>query len=277
MNKFDMNSLTGLASGFEKLDAVTNGWQNGNLIVIAGRPAMGKTAFALSLVRNMAIEKKIPVAMFSLEMTDKQLVNRLLVNVSEISREKIASGQLEQYEWEQLDTKMRKLSEAPFYVDDTPSLSVSDLRTRAQQMVNEYHVRMIIIDYVQLMTASDKPCNSRQEEMTLVSHALKSLAKELNIPIIVLSQLNRPIHNTDDIDPTRPRLCDLRESKSLADDADMVCFIHRPEYYQIYRDLYGYDMRGIAEIIIAKNLHGDVCDVRLSFDKEHAAFMNETN
>lgn len=273
------DGLSGLASGFDKLDAMTSGWQNSDLIIIAARPAMGKTAFVLSMARNMAVDRQIPLAMFSLEMSNVQLVNRLLVNVCEISGEKIKSGQLAQYEWGQLDFKMRSLYGAPFYVDDTPSLSVFELRTKARRLVRDYGVKMIIIDYLQLMNASGMSYNSRQEEVSTISRSLKGLAKELNIPIIALSQLNRSVEqrsssNPDSPDSKRPQLSDLRESGAIEQDADMVCFIHRPEYYKIMKDNHGNDTKGIAEIIIAKHRNGAVGDVRLRFRSEFARFLN---
>lgn len=279
MNEIIMNGFTGLASGFDKLDAVTNGWQNGDLIVVAGRPAMGKTAFALSLVRNMAIEKKIPVAMFSLELSKVQLVNRLIANVSRVSNERIRSGQLEKNEWSNIETGVSSMLGAPLYVDDSPSLSVSDLRVKARKLVHEYGVKMIIIDYLQLMNTSEGSSESRQEEVTTISRSLKLLARELDIPVLVLSQLNRSVeqNSSNNLDCMRPKLSDFRESGAIELDADLVCFIHRLDYYKIMKDQYGNDTKGVAEIIIAKHLYGTVGDVRLHFDKEHAAFTNEKN
>lgn len=273
------DGLSGLASGFDKLDAMTSGWQNSDLIIIAARPAMGKTAFVLSMARNIAIDNKVPLAMFSLEMSNVQLVNRLLVNVCEIPGEKIKSGQLLPYEWQQLDFKAQSMIGAPLYVDDTPSLSVFELRTKARRLVRDYGVQIIIIDYLQLMNASGMSYNSRQEEVSTISRSLKGLAKELNIPIIALSQLNRSVENRtsqnpDSPDSKRPQLSDLRESGAIEQDADMVCFIHRPEYYKIYKDQYNNDLKGVAEIIIAKHRNGAVGDVRLRFKSEFARFLN---
>ncbi len=273
------DGLSGLSSGFEKLDAMTSGWQNSDLIIIAARPAMGKTAFVLSMARNIAIDNKVPLAMFSLEMSNVQLVNRLIVNVCEITGDKIKSGQLAGYEWAQLDYKMREMFGAPLYVDDTPSLSVFELRTKARRLVRDYGVQIIIIDYLQLMNASGMSYNSRQEEVSTISRSLKGLAKELNIPIIALSQLNRSVENRttqnpDSPDSKRPQLSDLRESGAIEQDADMVCFIHRPEYYKIYKDQYNNDLKGVAEIIIAKHRNGAVGDVRLKFKSEYARFLN---
>lgn len=268
------DGLSGLSSGFEKLDKMTSGWQNSDLIIIAARPAMGKTAFILSMVKNMAVDMKIPVAMFSLEMSKLQLVNRLLVNVCEIPGEKIKNGQLHPHEWAQLDTRSEQLVDAPIYVDDTPSLSIFELRTKARRLVREHQVKMIMIDYLQLMNASGMNFGSRQEEVSTISRNLKALAKELNIPIIALSQLNRGVESREGNEGKRPVLSDLRESGAIEQDADMVCFIHRPEYYKIYQDGQGNDLRGKAEIIIAKHRNGAVGDVLLTFRSNFARFEN---
>lgn len=268
------DGLSGLESGFTKLDKMTSGWQNSDLIIIAARPAMGKTAFVLSMAKNIAVDYRNPVALFSLEMSNVQLVNRLIANVCEIPSEKIKSGQLANYEWQQLDYKLKNLMDAPLYVDDTPSLSVFELRTKARRLVREHGVRIIIIDYLQLMNASGMAFGSRQEEVSTISRSLKGLAKELSIPIIALSQLNRGVESREGIDGKRPQLSDLRESGAIEQDADMVCFIHRPEYYKIYKDQHGNDLKGLAEIIIAKHRNGAVGDVRLRFIGEYARFAN---
>ena len=268
------DGLSGLSSGFHQLDKMTSGWQNSDLIIIAARPAMGKTAFVLSMAKNMAVNAQIPVALFSLEMSNVQLVNRLIVNVCEIPGEKIKSGQLAPYEWGQLDYKIKELYDAPLYVDDTPSLSVFELRTKARRLVREHGVQIIIIDYLQLMNASGMAFGSRQEEVSTISRSLKGLAKELNIPIIALSQLNRGVENREGVDGKRPQLSDLRESGAIEQDADMVCFIHRPEYYKIYADEKGNDLHGMAEIIIAKHRNGAVGDILLRFRGEYARFQN---
>ena len=269
------DGLSGLESGFHALDKITSGWQNSDLIIIAARPAMGKTAFVLSMAKNIAVNFKTPLAIFSLEMSNVQLVNRLIVNVCEIPGEKIKSGQLAPYEWGQLDYKIKELYDAPLYVDDTPSLSVFELRTKARRLVREHGVKLIMIDYLQLMNASGMSFGSRQEEVSTISRSLKGLAKELNIPIIALSQLNRSVESREGRDGKRPQLSDLRESGAIEQDADMVLFIHRPEYYKIYKDEEtGNDLRGMAEIIIAKHRNGAVGDVLLRFRSEFARFQN---
>ena len=266
--------LSGLRTGFDGLDKITSGWQNSDLVIIAARPAMGKTAFVLSMAKNMAVNFNIPVALFSLEMSNVQLVNRLIVNVCEIPGEKIKSGKLQEYEWQQLNFKLRDLYDAPIYIDDTPSLSVFELRTKARRLVREHDIKCIIIDYLQLMNASGMNFGSREQEVSMISRSLKGLAKELNIPIIALSQLNRGVESREGIEGKRPQLSDLRESGAIEQDADMVCFIHRPEYYKITEDERGNSLVGLAEIIIAKHRNGAVGDVRLRFKGEFAKFMN---
>ncbi len=267
-------TITGIATGFPSLDALTSGFQKGDFIIVAARPSMGKTAFVLSMAKNMAVNFNTPVALFSLEMSNVQLVNRLIVNVCEIPGEKIKSGRLESYEWEQLDFKIKELYDAPIFVDDTPSLSVFELRTKARRLVREHGVKIIIIDYLQLMNASGMAFGSRQEEVSTISRSLKGLAKELNIPIVALSQLNRGVESREGIDGKRPQLSDLRESGAIEQDADMVCFIHRPEYYKIYQDDRGNDLRGMAEIVIAKHRNGAVGEVLLRFKGEFTRFSN---
>jgi replicative DNA helicase len=275
------DGLSGLQSGFKELDKITSGWQNSDLIIIAARPAMGKTAFVLSMAKNMAVNFNIPVAVFSLEMSNVQLVNRLIVNVAELPGEKIKTGNLVDYEWVQLDSKINKLYDAPIYIDDTPSLSVFELRTKARRLVKEHKVKCVIIDYLQLMNASGMGTGSREQEVSTISRSLKGLAKELNIPIIALSQLNRNLESRTSqprggnfSDAKRPQLSDLRESGAIEQDADIVCFIHRPEYYKIFQDEHGNDLTGKAEIIIAKHRNGSTGDVLLEFKSKFARFQN---
>lgn len=266
--------LSGLQTGFMALDKITSGWQNSDLVIIAARPAMGKTAFVLSMAKNMAVAYNYPIALFSLEMSNVQLVNRLIVNTCEIPGEKIKNGQLLPYEWEQLDFKIKELYDAPLFIDDTPSLSVFELRTKARRLVREHGIKMIIIDYLQLMNASGMQYGSREQEVSMISRSLKGLAKELNIPIIALSQLNRGVEGRAGAEGKRPQLSDLRESGAIEQDADMVCFIHRPEYYKIFEDDKGNSLIGLAEIIIAKHRNGATGDVLLRFKSEFARFQN---
>ncbi|MCQ2223648.1 MAG: replicative DNA helicase [Bacteroidaceae bacterium] len=272
------DGLSGLSSGFEGIDKVTSGWQNSDLVIIAARPAMGKTAFVLSMIKKMACDMKTPVAMFSLEMSNAQLVRRLMGNVCEISGDKMRNGQLAPHEWAQLDARVNNMVDAPVYLDDTSALSIFELRTKARRLVREHGIRMIMIDYLQLMTASGANFNSRQEEVSLISRSLKGLAKELNIPIIALSQLNRGVESREGNEGKRPQLSDLRESGAIEQDADIVCFIHRPEYYGITIDENNHDLKGIAEFIIAKHRNGATGIVKMKFRHEFARFedMHET-
>lgn len=265
---------SGVPSGFHALDKITSGWQKSDLIIIAARPAMGKTAFILSMAKNMAVDFNSPVGVFSLEMSNVQLVNRLIMNVCQIEGEKIKNGQLNDYEWENFDRDITKLMGSPVYIDDTPSLSVFELRTKARRLVKEHKVRCIVIDYLQLMNATGMSFGSREQEVSIISRSLKGLAKELDIPIIALSQLNRGVEGRTGAEGKRPQLSDLRESGAIEQDADMVVFIHRPEYYKITEDTQGNSLIGIAEIIVAKHRNGKTDDIRLKFKGIYAKFMN---
>ena len=268
------DGLTGVPSGYNKLDEITSGWQPSDLVIIAGRPAMGKTSFALSMAKNMVADLKIPMAFFSLEMSNVQLVNRLISNCCEIQGSKILNGQLQPDEWERLDKRLNHLIGAPLYVDDTPGLSVFELRTKARRLVREHGVQIIMIDYLQLMNATGMRFSSRQEEVSIISRSLKGLAKELDIPILALSQLNRSVESREGNEGKRPQLSDLRESGAIEQDADMVLFVHRPEYYHIFQSENGVDLRGVAQIIIAKHRKGATGDVNLRFKGEFTRFEN---
>lgn len=266
--------LTGVPSGFRKLDDITAGWQPSDLVIIAGRPAMGKTSFALSIAKNVAIDYRKPIAFFSLEMNNVQLVNRLISNVCSIPGNKILNGQLTPDEWERFDSNIRKMQGAPIYVDDTPGLSIFELRTKARRLVREHGIELLMIDYLQLMNANGMRFNSRQEEVSTISRSLKGLAKELNIPVLALSQLSRAVEQRDGPEGKRPQLSDLRESGAIEQDADMVLFVHRPEYYHILQDEKGNDLHGMAQIIIAKHRKGATGDVLLNFRGEYTRFSN---
>lgn len=269
-------NISGIPSGFKDLDKITSGWQKSDLVIIAARPAMGKTAFVLSMAKNIAINYHKPVAMFSLEMSNVQLVNRLIMNVCEIEGDKIKNGRLTKQEWAQLEHKINELRGAPIYVDDTPSLSVFELRSKARKLVKEHHIELIIIDYLQLMNASGMNFGSREQEVSIISRNLKALAKELDIPIIALSQLNRGVEARTGVDGKKPQLSDLRESGAIEQDADMVCFIHRPEYYRLYNDeKTGKDLRGLGQIIVAKHRNGATDEIWLRFRSKLAKFQNE--
>ncbi len=270
-NKKD--GLSGVPSGFSKLDRVTSGWQKSDLIIIAGRPGMGKTALALTMARNIAINHKTPIGIFSLEMSSDQLVNRLISSESEIPSGKLRKGNLEDYEFVQLHEKIRDLAEAPIYIDDTPGLSVFELRAKARRLVKNHGVQIIIVDYLQLMTAGGNKSGNREQEISTISRSLKGIAKELKIPVIALSQVNRGVESRTSTSK-RPILADLRESGAIEQDADIVNFIYRPEYYKIYEWENSDDSRGQAEIIIAKHRNGSLENIRLKFISNLAKFSD---
>ncbi|MGY8988332.1 MAG: replicative DNA helicase [Flavobacteriales bacterium] len=265
--------LSGVPSGFSKLDRVTSGWQKSDLVIVAARPGMGKTAFALSMARNIAVEHNMGVAVFSLEMSSEQLVNRLISSESEISAGKLRKGELVDHEWVQLHSKIKGLSKAPIFIDDTPAISVFELRAKARRLVKKHGIKMIMIDYLQLMTAGGKGGN-REQEISTISRSLKGIAKELNIPVIALSQVNRSLEQRSGVGSKRPMLSDLRESGAIEQDADIVTFIYRPEYYKINEWEDGENCLGQAEVIIAKHRNGGLADVRLKFKAEYAKFSD---
>jgi replicative DNA helicase len=264
--------IIGIPSGFTGLDRITGGWQRSDLIILAARPGMGKTAFVLNMARNIAVEFKRAVAVFSLEMSSLQLVTRLISSETELSSEKLRRGDLQEYEWEQLNTKIRALTEAKLFIDDTPALSIFDLRAKCRRLVQQHKVEMVIVDYLQLMQASVDTKGNREQEISSISRALKALAKELNIPVICLSQLNRSVETRTGT--KRPVLSDLRESGAIEQDADMVLFIYRPEYYKINEDEKGQSVKGLAELIIAKHRNGPLADIKLKFIDRIAKFVD---
>ncbi|MEN8117459.1 MAG: replicative DNA helicase [Bacteroidota bacterium] len=268
-NKKD--GLSGVPSGFTSLDRVTSGWQKTDLIIIAARPAMGKTAFVLSMARNMAVDHGKSVAVFSLEMSSIQLVNRLISAETELGAEKIKTGKLEDYEWHQLNKRIKTLDDAPIFIDDTPALSIFELRAKCRRLKMQHDIDIVVVDYLQLMTAGTDMRGSREQEVSSISRSLKAIAKELDIPIIALSQLNRSVESREG---KRPQLSDLRESGAIEQDADIVTFIHRPEYFGITEDSSGNSLLGVAEIIIAKHRNGATADIHLRFKKELAKFSD---
>ncbi|MEO8147705.1 MAG: replicative DNA helicase [Bacteroidia bacterium] len=256
--------VIGVPSGFTELDRVTAGWQKSDLIIMAARPGMGKTAFVLSLARNAAVRFNKPVAFFSCEMSSLQLVNRLISSETEINGEKLRKGNLTEAEWQQLNKKIQPLENAPIYIDDTPALTVFELRAKCRRLVAERKVELIIIDYLQLMqTGGDNRSGNREQEISTISRSLKAIAKELNVPVICLSQLSRDVEKRGGT--KKPQLSDLRESGAIEQDADMVLFIYRPEYYEQDKDAQGISTVGLAEIIIAKNRNGSLRSVNLKF------------
>ncbi|WP_206611053.1 replicative DNA helicase [Mariniphaga sediminis] len=269
------DGLSGVPSGFTAIDRITSGWQRTDLVIIAARPSMGKTAFVLSMARNMAVEHNRATAIFSLEMSSIQLVNRLIAAETELGNDKLKTGRLENYEWEHLNRKISSLEKAPIFIDDTPALSIFEFRAKCRRLKMQHDIQVVIVDYLQLMTAGSDNRGSREQEVSTISRSLKAIAKELNIPILALSQLNRSVESREG---KRPQLSDLRESGAIEQDADIVTFIHRPEYFGITEDDSGNSLLGVAEIIIAKHRNGATGDVHLAFKKELAKFSDmETN
>jgi len=272
--KNNKDGLTGVASGFTALDRITSGWQNTELTIIAARPAMGKTAFVVSAMRNAAVEWGVPVALFSLEMSATQLMLRLISAEAEIDSNKLRKGKLENHEWVQLHQKIKNLSSAPIYIDDTPALSILEMRAKCRRLKAQFDIGLVIIDYLQLMTAESGGGGkgNREQEIAAISRAMKNLAKEINVPVIALSQLSRAVETRGG--DKRPQLSDLRESGSIEQDADMVMFLYRPEYYKITQDEQGNSTEGVGEVIIAKNRSGDVDTVKLKFIGKYTKFTD---
>ncbi|MDC6391060.1 replicative DNA helicase [Maribacter sp. PR1] len=267
--------LSGIPSGFDKLDKLTSGWQPSDLIIVAARPGMGKTALTLSMARNMAVNSNTPVAFFSLEMSSVQLITRLISSETGLSSEKLRTGKLEKHEWEQLNVKVKTLEKAPLFIDDTPSLSIFDLRAKARRLASQHGIKMIMIDYLQLMTAGgSQKGGNREQEISTISRNLKALAKELNVPVIALSQLSRAVETRGG--SKRPILSDLRESGAIEQDADIVSFIYRPEYYKIeeWDDEERTPTQGQAEFIVAKHRNGGLDNIRLKFIGSQGKFDN---
>lgn len=265
--------LRGVGSGFTELDRITSGWQKSDLIIVASRPGMGKTAFALTMARNAAVDFKKPVAIFSLEMSAVQLVTRLISSETEIPQEKLRKGTMEEHEWQQLTSRISGLVNAPIYIDDTAALKVFDLRAKCRRLKAHHDIQLIIVDYLQLMQGSEETRGNREQEISSISRSLKILAKELEVPVIALSQLSRASEKRSAA--AKPILSDLRESGSIEQDADMVLFIYRPEYYKIDQDETGESTSGVAEVMIAKNRNGPLKDVRLRFISKFAKFSDE--
>jgi replicative DNA helicase len=232
---------------------------------------MGKTAFVLTMARNMAALHKVPVAVFSLEMSSLQLVNRLISAETELGSDKIKSGRLENWEWEVFNRKLKILEEAPLFIDDTPALSIFEFRAKCRRLKMQYNIGIVIVDYLQLMTAGGDIRGNREQEVSMISRNLKAIAKEIDVPIVALSQLNRSVESREG---KRPQLSDLRESGAIEQDADMVMFIHRPEYYGILNDQEGNSLKGIAEIIVAKHRNGAVGEFHLAFKAHLARFSD---
>jgi replicative DNA helicase len=267
------DGLTGVPSGIRNLDFITAGWQKSDLIILAARPGMGKTALALTMLRNAAVDFQKPVAIFSLEMSATQLVTRLIASESGLSSEKLKKGQLEEHEWAQLHSKIQKLAKAKIFIDDTPSLPVFELKAKCRRLHSKHNIEMIVIDYLQLMRGDDtgNKNGNREQEIGYISRSLKGLAKELNIPIIALAQLSRDVEKRGG--DKKPQLSDLRESGSIEQDADMVGFIWRPEYYKLGDQGFDGDPNQ-GEVIIAKHRNGPTGEAKVRYIANLAKFEN---
>ncbi|RMD90733.1 MAG: replicative DNA helicase [Calditrichaeota bacterium] len=258
-------TVTGVPTGFTQLDEMTSGFQNSDLIIVAGRPSMGKTAFCLNIARNAAVVYKVPVAIFSLEMANFQLAMRMLCSEAHVDAHLLRTGRLRETEWQKLSLSVGNLADAPIYIDDTPAPNVLEIRAKARRLKVERNIGMLIVDYLQLIKGP-KSAESRQIEISMISQSLKALAKELNIPVVALSQLSRAVESRGG--DRRPILSDLRESGAIEQDADVVLFIYRPEVYGPT------EVEGITEIIIAKQRNGPTGKVELKFHKNYVLFTN---
>lgn len=266
------DGVSGIPTGLKELDRVTSGWQRSDMIVIAARPAMGKTAFVLSIARNIAVDYNMGVVVFSLEMSSVQLVKRLISSEAQMDAEKLRKGNIEDYELQQIYSRIGRLNKAPLYIDDTPGISIFELRAKCRRLKQKHNIEVVIIDYLQLMTGgTNKGQGNREQEISHISRSIKEIAKELNIPVIVLSQLNRSVEARGG--DKKPVLSDLRESGAIEQDADIVSFIHRPEYYGLMEDEYG-PTQGVGNIIIAKHRNGSTGTIRLKFIGKYAKFDN---
>ena len=258
--------LSGVSTGFEKLDKLTSGWQPSDLVIIAARPGMGKTALALSMARNISVQQKIPVAFFSLEMSSVQLITRLISSETGLTSDKLRTGKLADHEWQQLNIKVSDLESSPLFIDDSPSLTIFELRAKARRLASSHGIKLIIIDYLQLMNiGSSNKAGNREQEISTISRNLKALAKELDIPVIALSQLSRAVETRGGT--KRPILSDLRESGAIEQDADIVSFLYRPEYYGIteWDDEMKTPSEGQGEFIVAKHRNGALDSIKLKF------------
>lgn len=267
------DGITGVPSGFIDLDNITSGWQPSDLVIIAGRPSMGKTAFVLSMMRNASIDHEMPIALFSLEMSSLQIVNRLISSEAELDSDKIKKGNLKDYEWQQLLHKTDQLNNAKIFIDDTPALSILELRAKSRRLKSQHDIQCIIVDYLQLMSGEyGKSSGNREQEIASISRSLKAIAKELNVPVLALSQLSRAVETRGG--DKRPVLSDLRESGSIEQDADMVLFIYRADRYDITEDEDGNLTAGVAEVLLRKNRNGPTGKVKLKFIERFAKFAD---
>jgi len=263
---YTKGNFKGVQTGFKELDEMTTGLQPGDLVIVAGRPSMGKTAFVLSLALNTSMKYKNPTAIFSLEMSKESLVQRMLCSEARVNMHQLRSGTLPKRDLPKLSLAAGPLAEAPIYIDDTPAISVLELRAKARRLKAQYGLKLIIIDYLQLMGSTSK-VESRQQEISIISRSLKGVAKELDVPVIALSQLSRAVEQRND---HRPQLADLRESGAIEQDADLVMFVYRDEVYNKDDE----NVKGKAEIIVGKQRNGPIGTANLAFVRDFARFEN---
>ena len=263
--------VTGISTGFFELDTLTGGLQNSDLIVVASRPSMGKTAFCLSVAEHVAIEEKVPVGIYSLEMVKSQVAQRMLCSRARFSTHKMRTGRISDHEYSNLAVAVGPLAESKIFIDDTPNLGILQMRAKARRLKAQYDVGLVIVDYLQLMQGP-RGAESRQQEISMISRSLKGLAKELNVPVIAVSQLSRKVEDRGG--DKRPMLADLRESGAIEQDADVVIFVYRPEFYGIEKFKDGAPSQGVAEIIVSKHRNGPTGNLRLTFIKDYARFEN---
>ncbi len=269
------HQFNGVPSGFTSLDKITGGWQRSDLIILAARPGTGKTAFVVTMARNAAVEFNKGIALFSLEMTANQLVSRFISGETELPSDKLKKGELREHEYQQLNSKIARLVDAPIYIDDTPALSIFEFRAKARRLKAQHDISMIIVDYLQLMVSGQEGKFSREQEVSMISRSLKAIAKELDVPIIALSQLSRAVEQRGG--SKRPQLSDLRESGAIEQDADIVMFIYRPDMAGITQDENGMSTDGMAEIIIAKHRNGRIDSAHLQFIPHLAKFVEPSS
>ena len=268
----ESSGYSGVPSGFPSVDSITLGWQPSDLIILAARPSVGKTAFVVNVARNAAVDFNMPVAIFSLEMPAKQLANRMMISETGLSAEKIKGGvKLQDWEWQQLDIQLKRLTKAPIYIDDTPSLPVMEFRSKVKRLVKQKGVRLVVVDYLQLMQGPSELRGMREQEVAAISRTLKATAKEMDVPIIALSQLSRQSENRQGSNK-RPQLSDLRESGSIEQDADMVIFIHRYDYQGLSENP---EDVGRTQVIIAKHRNGAIADIDMRFRADEVRFVDE--
>ena len=269
------NGIDGISTGFEKLDLMLNGLKDGDVYTIGGRPSMGKTSFAISLIENIAVKQRIPTLLFSMECDSVRCAQKLLANHCDISLQNIYSASLKVENWENLDKRITDVLESPFYIDDSASPTIDEIRKQTKEYVEKYGIKIVFIDYLQLIYTPYRANRTRNDDVAEIMHGVKALARELSIPIVLLSQLNRGLENRYTIQENRPRLSDLRDSGTIEEDADAIIFLYRPEVYHIYQDDDGRDLHNMAKILIEKNTSGYLTDLLFRFDGDYCKFTEQ--